>query len=82
MDIGGQTDKLRQISVTYMAGYSDLIPRRERLAAAQDIMLYDHQSLGAGEMARKVAQYQGIRAYLPDNHWFGRLAYDRLPITF
>jgi hypothetical protein len=37
------------ILVTYVASYKDLTQGCERLAAAQDTMLYDHESLGAGE---------------------------------
>jgi hypothetical protein len=34
-------------------------------------MLPDCESLRAGEIARKVTPYQGIRAHLPDTQWLG-----------
>jgi cytidine deaminase len=34
-------------------------------------MRSDRESLSAGKVARTVAQYQGIRAHLPDTPWFG-----------
>ncbi len=33
-------------------------------------MLSDRESLSAGKVARTVAQYQGIRANLPDTQWY------------
>jgi hypothetical protein len=36
-----------------------------------DTRLSDHESLSAGEVARTVAQYYGIRAHLPDTQWVG-----------
>ena len=41
--VNGDVANRVKISVTSMAGYSDLLQRRERLAAAQDRMLDDHQ---------------------------------------
>jgi hypothetical protein len=39
------------------------------LCRAYARMLSDRASLSAGEVARKVAQYQNIRANLPDTQW-------------
>ena len=34
-----------------------------------DILRSDHEEVSVGEVARKVVQYQGIRAHLPDTQW-------------
>ena len=41
------------------------------LCRAYDIMRADRASSSAGEVARKMVPYQGIRAHRPDTPWFG-----------
>ena len=51
---------LVKILVTYVASYNDLIQGCERLSAAQDIMLYDHESLGASEWPEKLSNIKAL----------------------
>jgi hypothetical protein len=51
---------LVKILVTYVASYNDLIQGCECLAAAQDIMLYNHESLGTGEWPEKWSNIKAL----------------------
>jgi hypothetical protein len=54
---------------TSVGNETDRIQRRNPPGRAYDIMLFDRESLSAGEVARTVAQYQCIKAHRPDPQW-------------
>ena len=53
-------------------GFPDSLSEVRIPGRTYDIMLSNCASLSAGEVARTVAQYQNIRANLPDTQWLAR----------